>query len=317
MPDIIRVEVMYHPEYSAGGDRRGKNRNIRVDRICLYGDKTPRFYFKGHDATHKTENVILSDFRFTGEFMTAPEDSQWVIGDFTENISFLPNPYAQMSKNTVDANGQLRPDQLVRFERTKGKGLRVMFVGNSITLHGTRPEIGWYSERGMASSEKDKDYVHLLQAHILAHQPDATFCICQVANWEREYQKGSALFPHYESAHTFEADIIVLRLVENVPKDEYDPVTFLRELDTLVKFLNATGKAKIIVTTGFWKHPADEELRTFARQNGFPCVELGDLGEKDEMKAIGLYTHSGVANHPGDLGMRAIAERIAEVLSFE
>ena len=42
--------------------------------------------------------------------------------------------------------------------------------------------------------------------------------------------------------------------------------------------------------------------------------ELGDLGENDEMKAIRLFEHSGVANHPGDKGMKAIAERIAAAL---
>ncbi len=48
------------------------------------------------------------------------------------------------------------------------KGPRVLFVGNSITLHGPRPQIGWTNNWGMAASARDKDYVHLLQKRIVA-----------------------------------------------------------------------------------------------------------------------------------------------------
>ena len=58
----------------------------------------------------------------------------------------------QLSKNTVDSANQLKNKGSVYFENPQGKGTRVMFVGNSITLHGYKPEIGWHGVWGMAES---------------------------------------------------------------------------------------------------------------------------------------------------------------------
>lgn len=225
------------------------------------------------------------------------------------------DPYAQMSKNTVSSEAQLKESDCVRFDTPNGKGIRVMFVGNSITLHGILPEIGWYNDFGMAASVKEKDYVHLLEADIRKLDPEAAFCICQVAGWESNYKNGSEKLSLYDEARKFCADVIVLRFIENVKKKDYEADVFLRELDILVKHLDGSGKAKMVITTGFWNHPGDGDIRTYAKENGIPCIELGDLGEDDRMKAIGLFEHKGVANHPGDEGMKAIAERIMAVLT--
>ena len=45
---------------------------------------------------------------------------------------------------------------------------RVLFLGNSITLHGPAPAIGWTGNWGMAASAERLDYVHLLTADIAA-----------------------------------------------------------------------------------------------------------------------------------------------------
>lgn len=224
------------------------------------------------------------------------------------------NLYSQMKKNTVDSKNQLKESDSVRFHHLGGDGVRVMFVGNSITLHGYYPSIGWHNECGMAASSVDNDYVHILEKNVLKVDPDASFCICQVSGWETNYKNGSEKYPIYESARAFDADIIVIRFIENCSSTDFDGEIFRRELEGLVNYLNADDKAKIIVTTGFWCHPGDAQLCEYAMDNSYPLVQLGDLGEDDKMKAIGLFEHEGVANHPGDLGMKNIAERIAKEL---
>ena len=222
--------------------------------------------------------------------------------------------YAQMAKNTVDSKNQLKESGVVRFHNIEGEGIRVMFVGNSITLHGIYPSIGWNLECGMAASAVEKDYVHILESKIQEVDQNAAFCLCQVAEWERNYKTGSEKHSLYESARAFDADIIVFRFIENCPGAEFDADVFYQAVEGLAEYLNADGEAKIIVTTGFWRHPGDSQLFSFAKNNSLPLVELGDLGERDDMKAIGLFEHSGVANHPGDLGMENIAARIAKEL---
>ena len=216
----------------------------------------------------------------------------------------------QIEKNSVSATNQLKKNSYVTFIQEDGKGKKVMFVGNSITRHGISPEIGWYWDWGMAASALENDYVHLLVDKINMIEPYTSFCVCQVANWECEYKNGSEYLQAYESASDFKADVIVFRMIENCPHHDFDKDTFYREYQNLIDYLNPTGKAKIILTTGFWKHPGDDTIIRIAKEREYPYIYLGELGEDDKMKAIGIFEHTGIANHPGDLGMKHIAELI-------
>ena len=216
----------------------------------------------------------------------------------------------QIEKNTVKAENQLGDAHDVTFECEGNRGLRVMMAGNSITLHEPKPEIGWNNQWGMAASAKEKDYVHVLKGYIEDVVPDATFCICQAYKWERDFANGKLAYPIYEKARDFNSDIIVVRFIENCPWKEFDPVIFKREYVDFINYLNKSGNAKIVVTTSFWKHVADAVVEEAAKENGWTFVSINDLGELDEMKALGLFEHYGVANHPGDLGMKTIADRI-------
>lgn len=215
-----------------------------------------------------------------------------------------------IEKNTVSAKGQLGRNKKITYVNSNGCGMRVMFVGNSITRHGVKEDIGWNNDCGMAASCIQNDYVHIMIDKINEKNADVAYCICQCADWEREYHIGETWLNYYLEARDFEADVIIVRIIENCPKKEFDGTVFKQEYDRLIKYFNKTEKAKIILTTGFWHHVGDDIIKEYATETQYSLVELGDLGEDDRYKAIGLFEHSGVANHPNDLGMKEIANRI-------
>ena len=144
--------------------------------------------------------------------------------------------------------------------------------------------------------------------------PDAVLCIVHVSSWESHYHSGEDYLEKIKGVQAFEPDILIMRAVENCPGENLDRELFYKQYAELVEFLDPQNQAKRIITTSFWHHMLDPEIRTYAKEKGYPLVELGDLGELDEMKAIGLFAHSGVANHPGAKGMELIAKRIFDVV---
>lgn len=219
---------------------------------------------------------------------------------------------AQMDKNTVKSENQLSGLKNITFENEEGKGVRVLFVGNSITRHGVKEDIGWFNDWGMAASSKENDYVHLTKEKALESDKNATFCICQGAEWERGYL-GEFDYSYFEPARNFGAEIVVMRLIENCRRDEFEPSKFKEEYKKLVDYLNSKN-GRVIITSGFWKHPGDGILEEISKETGADFVYLGDLGEDSAMRADGLFEHSGVAHHPGDEGMKQISNRIFDVM---
>ena len=296
--------------------------HVTINNINVYYDeRIPKKDGKYDARIHiksKLEGVKFHDISISGITINGEEidinNSVNELDDMENFVFTKKDEFAQMKKNDVSSANQLKKSQYVSLINPEGKGKRIMFVGNSITLHGILHEIGWHNEWGMAASSKDKDYVHQLISRIDNVYNDAVYCICQVASWEREYKNGSSLFDNYTNARDFDADIIVMRFIENCPYDGFEPEPFKKELGLFLDYLNKSGNAKIIMTTGFWKHPGDDTIREYAKENNLPLAELGDLGEQDEMKAIGLFEHNGVANHPGDKGMEMIAKRIFELI---
>ena len=211
--------------------------------------------------------------------------------------------------NTVSSANQLSDSDKTSFGG--GEGLKVLFIGNSITRHGILESIGWYTDCGMAASSLDKDYVHQTVSMLEEKYGKVQFCIAQRSDWERAFDSPNAL-DYYKEAYDFDADIAIFRLGENVrmTKPEHIEI-FANALIDAMKYLSEGRRAKLVVTDTFWRNAnVNTSIEKACAAMGIESVKIGDLGDDDSMKATGLFEHGGVAAHPGDKGMKAIADRI-------
>lgn len=213
--------------------------------------------------------------------------------------------------NTVNAENQTR-------EKTKivinpNEKIRILFLGNSITLHETKPEIGWNHNWGMAASAEENDYVHIVLSELQKRYGEISYGIINVGDWETNYFDDGVI-EKFNSAKDFNADIVVIRFGENVNQSNFEKYPLIGFLRKFVNLFTKNAK-QVIVTDNFWDHEyICNTLKTFALEKNYDFVTISDLGYVDENKALGLFEHPGVAIHPGDLGMQRIAERIIEKL---
>lgn len=214
--------------------------------------------------------------------------------------------------NTVPAAKQLEIDRMVRFFREPDSKLKVLFVGNSITLHGYKPEIGWYGEWGMAASCQENDYVHRVVSALKEKYGPLDYCIAQASKWEMNYfESEQMLEEYYQSARAFEADIVIIRIGENISREAIQKINCKPYYDKMISFFASNENAKVIVTDNFWKIEAlDAVFKEVIGENGYIYCQLGDLETDERTMAIGQFEHEGVARHPSDYGMQCIAERI-------
>ena len=211
--------------------------------------------------------------------------------------------------NTVPANDQMVASSVLSFLGKADAPIKILVLGNSITRHGPKADIGWPHDWGMAASAPENDYVHRLFAKLTESGRNVLMRIHQSAGWERTFLEPSCL-DAYTDDKDFGADVIIFRLGENVLPEN---APYLK--DATVKFINYLKKdgTRLIFTTCFWEHPEkDAALKEAAAEFGAPVADI--LCTDDSMMALGLFEHEGVAGHPGDKGMEMIADKIFELI---
>lgn len=216
-----------------------------------------------------------------------------------------------IKQNTVSAEKQLKGNESLFYLGNPDAKTRIVIVGNSITRHGIKEDIGWDRLCGMAASDEEHDYVHILYRKLTEVGQEVYMMVNQLSDWEMHHREN--ILGNYTDIRDFKPDWFVFRLGENIHGDRYDE-TLPAHMEKMLAFFT-TPKTKVVMTTCFWKNAdVDEAIRSVAKKGNHILVEMGDLGDREDMRAGGLFWHGGVASHPGDKGMAHIAQRIFDVM---
>ena len=199
----------------------------------------------------------------------------------------------------------------------------MLVLGNSITKHGHNEY--WWNEIGMAASEAPKDYYHRLVAALTERYGDVNAYALNYSQWEINGHDRGQTFSIIDPLLCEQLDYIILQLGENVT----DSSTLRTDLETLVIHIrDKCPDASIVMVGNFWenKETVEKIKKDVAKDYGINYVSLDNLWGKAEFQA-GMGTivfdeegkshvidHSGVAVHPGNLGMKAIAEKIVDCI---
>jgi len=181
---------------------------------------------------------------------------------------------------------------------------RLMVIGNSITYHPPREELGWYGDWGMAASERENDWVHL----VLGKLPDNTLLKTKHCIAPSLVGLTDELIAEVQQVNP---TLLMVQLGDNMlPEDATTESLYV----PVVRILRAAQHQKIVV--GVWgaNDVRNECLKQAALDADAIYVRIDDIRNQSGTQAWDEYENSAVGWHPSDLGMQMIANRVLMVV---
>lgn len=195
-------------------------------------------------------------------------------------------------------------------------------IGNSITKHDITDY--WWNEVGMAATSQDKDYVHLISSYLEGLHEEVCMNVVNYSVWEMQATDRAETYQILDYYLDKRLNLVTIQLSENVN----DMSTYEVDYEELIRYIRKCAPyAQVIVIDDFWNSDDKSTLKEEAANNtGVDFVSLSSIKGKAEYQC-GMDTivydsegrehivkHDGVAVHPGDKGMKYIADSVISVI---
>ena len=232
----------------------------------------------------------------------------------TQNDSVVynnSNPKEEDLKNFNNEPLEAVNDSIMIGEK---KTISCLFLGNSLSYCGVPKEEPNKEKRGLTSTSKEKDFIHMLVKNISKNKKvNIKYSIVNIAQFERTFTVHSFSLSKLQHANNKQPDFLFVQIGENVDSEDLkNPAKFEEEYTNL---LSLFPNAKKIIMIPFWP----EKNRTYAItrvaiKNNSYLVDLSHLGNGTDPKNYASsqrkYENPAVGAHPGDYGFANIAECI-------
>ena len=157
----------------------------------------------------------------------------------------------------------------------------------------------------MAASVADSDYVHLLATKFKGLNKSNTVDAINIAEFEREFDTYN--FDKLKTFRDAKPDIIILRIGENVLR-ETEAILFEVKYVELLNYLKVNNSdVKILAVGSVWPN---RDLANTVMSKHTNYISLISLQNDMSNFALGLFTNTGIADHPSNKGMRSISDQI-------
>ncbi|PYY72555.1 hypothetical protein CRX42_00560 [Pseudomonas jessenii] len=203
-----------------------------------------------------------------------------------------------------------------------GQAYRILFIGDSITLHGfndwTIQHLGWSHLSGMAASSRQSDYASLLSSKISGARGQPTVACYHTAGGNGTVaQRLQAL----GTVISTEPNLVVIQLGEH-EEPARGAQRLYEDYKKLIDAVRAMPSQPSVIAVGPWSLTlqdsaghyngwtgvVDQTMAAVAAQERAPYASVADIAAIPA--AHGAGTSEGVRWHPNDYGQRLYAERL-------
>ena len=205
---------------------------------------------------------------------------------------------------------------------------KTLFIGNSLLLGNHHGDYAF----GMCATNNQSDYYYHISQHILSKKGTATFEKMLGTDFEGATNQttvnnflNNTLLPKLNN----DLQLVLVQLGDNINTQE-KVTMFNTSCLELLQFIRTHAPNSRVVFVGEWYSTSQKQtiIAKACKNSGCQFVDISMLNIEENRSSIGTvitypdgYTEtvnsSGVASHPNNIGMKAIADKVLNELGFD